>query len=607
MHSSQHNARLTSVHGRLPTRLRKGNSQPTPVAVDANEQRAKIKEDVDKDVVPSRFLASTFQGARYMLLQQLMTRGLTFALNMFLIRISPVELLGVVDKLDLLMSTVLFVSRESIRMALLRNTLATNSAQLPVRKIPVTSHAPSRKPRDKSLDTDDTAASFKQTTSDNVKDQLAINMSFLPLVFGVAIATACLFYDMIDRFSSIGEFSNTKYIYLVSALVELAAEPSFILLQRNLFYSQRVKAEGAAFLTQCLTTVALFLYLKNNGGITKLMKYWFPYPVNIGPNSSNSRVLLDSYYLKIAASFFFQGIIKHLLTVGDRLILVASGVGNSGQGTYRLVSDLGSLVARIVFQPIEETSRAFFSKSLTNPIAYTLPDILRESFQYLQTALQLHIILGGFFIFLAPNYTSLLLELYNKADPETSRVLSVYCTYVPIMGVNGILEAFFQGVGDDKAVRQQSYYMMGFWVVFVSTSHLLISVLRIGTSGLIVANIVNMLMRIIFSYHFARLFFTLDNPTGYLLTEKLRKDLANEFRVLLTPLALFPGNIKVWVLFGMSWLLTFFTSQAALTWGRLIGTVVHLSVGVICGVSLLGVLFYCEKDKLVARARRLVR
>ncbi|KAH6583060.1 hypothetical protein BASA60_001638 [Batrachochytrium salamandrivorans] len=79
----------------------------TPVAVDANEQRAKIKEDVDKDVVPSRFLASTFQGARYMLLQQLMTRGLTFALNMFLIRISPVELLGVVDKLDLLMSTVL--------------------------------------------------------------------------------------------------------------------------------------------------------------------------------------------------------------------------------------------------------------------------------------------------------------------------------------------------------------------------------------------------------------------------------------------------------------------------------------------------------------------
>ncbi|KAH6561069.1 hypothetical protein BASA62_010109 [Batrachochytrium salamandrivorans] len=305
------------------------------------------------------------------------------------------------------------------------------------------------------------------------------------------------------------------------------------------------------------------------------MKYWFPYPVNIGPNSSNSRVLLDSYYLKIAASFFFQGIIKHLLTVGDRLILVASGVGNSGQGTYRLVSDLGSLVARIVFQPIEETT-------------YTLPDILRESFQYLQTALQLHIILGGFFIFLAPNYTSLLLELYNKADPETSRVLSVYCTYVPIMGVNGILEAFFQGVGDDKAVRQQSYYMMGFWVVFVSTSHLLISVLRIATT-------------------LPDCFFTLDNPTGYLLTEKLRKDLANEFRVLLTPLALFPGNIKVWVLFGMSWLLTFFTSQAALTWGRLIGTVVHLSVGVICGVSLLGVLFYCEKDKLVARARRLVR
>ena len=47
-------------------------------------------------------------------------------------------------------------------------------------------------------------------------------------------------------------------------------------------------------------------------------------------------------------------------------MLVALGIENHEKGAYRLVSDLGSLVARMLFLPLEETSRAFFSKSLTN-------------------------------------------------------------------------------------------------------------------------------------------------------------------------------------------------------------------------------------------------
>ena len=52
-------------------------------------------------------------------------------------------------------------------------------------------------------------------------------------------------------------------------------------------------------------------------------------------------MFLDPYYANIAMTFFFQGVVKHLLTVGDRLVLAATGVGNASQGTYRLVSDLG--------------------------------------------------------------------------------------------------------------------------------------------------------------------------------------------------------------------------------------------------------------------------
>ncbi|XJO76899.1 hypothetical protein BDV3_001647 [Batrachochytrium dendrobatidis] len=547
----------------------------------------------------SKSLNSTFKGVRYMLVQQLLSRGMTFSMNMFLIRRSPVEMIGIVDKLDLLMATVLFLSRESIRMALLRNTSTESIIH---------------KNQSKKLD----SVHLQHSTDDGIQNQLAFNMSVIPLIGASMFVGGCILYDSANWFLFGASISVAKYMYLVAALIELIAEPSFILLQRGLLYAERVKTEGAAFLLQCLTTMVLFLFLTRSSkdntisvvdgvwahacaqivfasvllvGYTSYAHHTRLMPFRtfrmVGINQGSPKVFLDPYYANIAMTFFFQGVVKHLLTVGDRLVLVATGVGNASQGTYRLVSDLGSLVARIVFQPIEEASRAFFSKNLTNPSAADISKTLCESFEYLQSVIQLHIILGGFFVFLAPNYTHILLQLYNKFDPTTSFVLGVYCIYVPIMGINGILEAFFQGVGEEAAVRRQSYYMLWFWAVFVSTSYILISIVQMGTVGLIVSNAINMSMRIIFCFVFIQHFFQLNNSIGVLLPLKERNKLSCTFQEMLSPIALIPARMSVWILFGLSWFATYWSSFAYLIWGKLFGTLIHVAVGVICGIALL--------------------
>lgn len=77
-------------------------------------------------------------------------------------------------------------------------------------------------------------------------------------------------------------------------------------------------------------------------------------------------LIFDTYLSTIVVSFVFQTIVKHLLTVADKLTLVAIGLNITQKGSYKLVSDLGSLVARLLFSPIEETSRIYFAQTLTN-------------------------------------------------------------------------------------------------------------------------------------------------------------------------------------------------------------------------------------------------
>jgi oligosaccharide translocation protein RFT1 len=452
-------------------------------------------------------------------------------------------MMGMLQDLDLLHSSLLFLSRETIRMAVLRNSTSPDALQL------------------------------------------QLNFSYVTFVIFGVLGSVMSYWNQ-DMFSR---------LYILAAGMEILSEPFYVYCQSKLLYHIRVKAEGVAFLGQCVFNVCVCLYVSKNGldvqvGLLvhafgqivyslllianyawrlrvenlKGYKMLFCRQVSIKGNW----IWIDPYHLQIAGGFVLQTIIKHLLTVGDKIAMVALGVTHENKGAYRLVSDLGSLVARIVFQPLEEASRAYFSKALTN--VSDPAEKHAEAKTLLAMMIQLQILFGTYFIFFAPNYTRLLLTLlYRKGTLEAARLLSLYCIYVPIMGINGITEAFFQAVAPAEKLASQTLYMIILWAVYIVSCYWF-DALSFGASGIIFANMMNMALRIGFALQFISSFF------------------GSNIKVLFRQFL--PGSPLLWCTTMCCYLATSYSQKLA--------PLAHLSVGLLCFLIQLSILYRTERQRL---------
>jgi len=122
---------------------------------------------------------------------QLFSRFFTFALNQALFRLASPSAFGAAAiQFELILSTILFLSREGVRNALLR----------------VSGHA-------------DADMNIKRT-----------NMSFLPIILGVPLAlSTCLVYAHLasQEMQEQPYFSSAIAIYAAAALWELLCEPLY--------------------------------------------------------------------------------------------------------------------------------------------------------------------------------------------------------------------------------------------------------------------------------------------------------------------------------------------------------------------------------------------
>jgi oligosaccharide translocation protein RFT1 len=231
--------------------------------------------------------------------------------------------------------------------------------------------------------------------------------------------------------------------------------------------------------------------------------------------------------------------------------------------------------------PMEDTCRLYFAKTLT---CKTSSFILIQALEFLFTMIKFHIILGSFFAFFGSNFTGILLDiLYSKSTTETAKLLSAYCFYVPVMGVNGLTEAFLQGVGTGSVITLQTLFMVVLWVVYISTTYIFVIVLDCGSIGMIYSNIVNMGLRILFSYSYISKFFI---NQAEALDLKDKKGLQLVFR----KQTIFTRSILLWGAFFCSWALTYSTKGMHF--------LIHLSIGISSFFLVCGILFQVEKDKL---------
>ncbi|KAI9859047.1 MAG: Oligosaccharide translocation protein rft1 [Trichoglossum hirsutum] len=486
------------------------------------------------DESPERSLLSTSaQGATFLILLQIGSRALTFGVNQLLLRYLSPEHLGISTQLELYLISVLYFARESLRVALQRQAWSYNTKEekpktegdggrCDVKKAVVEREKP---PLKEPIDANSQAGEL----------QTIVNLSYLSIYFGIPLAFGLGKLYLRSTTPQIREtpyFRESLDMYGVAIVFELIAEPAFVVVQHKMLYKTRAMVETAATLVRCLVTCGIAVLAsvaKDDAGVLPFavgqwayastlffMYYWqvwmiasngefslIPVPIS----SSDKSQYIMSYYsrplLILGASLFVQSAVKHVLTQGDSL-LIATFSSLQDQGIYALASNYGSLVARMLFQPIEESSRNLFAKMLSSTAKDKKPDSRRvqSAANVLADIIKLYVLISIVAAALGPGVAPVLLRIFAGSrwmSVGAGVVLSTYCYYIPLLALNGVTEAFISSVATGTELHKQSVWMSVFSLGFAGAGYLFLEVLGWGAQGLVWANFVNMALRILWS------------------------------------------------------------------------------------------------------------
>lgn len=123
----------------------------------------------------------------------------------------------------------------------------------------------------------------------------------------------------------------------------------------------------------------------------------------------------------------------------------------------------GSLVARIVFQPIEETLRVFFSKSLDNTSTKANNhENLNQAANALVSLLSVQTAFSVFLLVFGTAYIPVLVHVLlpqQYLSTSAPDVLSTWVWYIPVLAFNGGLEAFVSSAATPQDLNKQSRYV----------------------------------------------------------------------------------------------------------------------------------------------------
>jgi oligosaccharide translocation protein RFT1 len=217
----------------------------------------------------------------------------------------------------------------------------------------------------------------------------------------------------------------------------------------------------------------------------------------------------------LSLNLFVQSIVKHVLTHGDS-VLIASLASLRDQGAWALASNYGGLIARMLFQPIEESSRNLFGKLGSNASRdhKNSKANASQAKTTLQDILKFYSILSVLIVAFGPYAAPLLLRIVAGArwsDTEAGNVLATYCFYIPFLAFNGVAEAFVAAVATNSQLWRQNVFMAVFSAIFAAAVYVFLVMLKLGAKGVIYANCINMGLRICWGLYFIKSYFSSRN------------------------------------------------------------------------------------------------
>ncbi len=546
-------------------------------------------------------------------------RSISFIGTQYCIRTfhTPITL-GTNVQFELIMTAILFLSREGFRLAI------TN--------------------------TNTTTSSSSSSSSQLQLGGSGVALLTIPVTFFMSIlALTChLYYCSITtnhHRTHSDAYQMAGALYCGAAFLEGCGEPVVLYTLQHLSVTEKASAEGIATIVKTITTIIgmnppHFLILPSTSrssslitindplivlGMAQIM-YAITYCVvlygtiyrrghwrQVVPpmglwrrptnHHTNTTIWWHAPTLRLVVLFTIQGILKFVLTEGDRIIL-SIVADNYNQGLYALGCAYGGLAARLLLQPLEETSRLLYSRLATTATTTkekngpndNEPSVLEVSYTVL---VKMVLYIGLVFCCLGVNYTYVLLNVLAGRtwgnNPEAVGVLSGFCVYTAFLAWNGMTEAFVYGIS------QTAYDIGRLGIAHTATGGLFavmapVAVTRYGTIGLVTSNCVTMLARTVFSLYFAARYFS--HKEGRTISHTIARLLRQMIPV---PMIL------------ASFVIAFFGTQqsshrmlatieaenivpASLPWFRL--AIEHIGVGVTFGVGILSLAYALETDFL---------
>ncbi|KAJ6582822.1 Rft protein-domain-containing protein [Mycena sp. CBHHK59/15] len=421
---------------------------------------------------------------------QVLSRGVTFVLNQALFRLASPGAFGTAAiQFELVLSTILFLSREGVRNALLR---------------------------------------VKRNPTDGAWD--AGNLAFLPIGLGVPLALATSFayaHFAAQETRAQPGFHGGIAVYALAAVMELWCEPMHNQAMAEMKTHVRVRAEGTGVMCKTFVTFLVLLYDSKRGmdgelalmafalgqlsySLCLLLVYVSHYGLSsLFPTPLSTRFVLgpgNDEIFRLSLTMTYQSLIKHFLTEGDKLVLGWFSPLKD-QGGYAIAVNYGSLIARIIFQPIEETSRISFSRMLAPPASR---EALQTASQALNTLLSIQTSLSLVLLVFGTAYLPVVLPVLlppQYLSTSASHVLGAWVWYIPVLALNGGLEAFISSVSTPRDLNRQSWWMAAFTIVYIGTAIQLYG-WHLGDTSLVYANIINLSARIAYAVHFVSAFFS---------------------------------------------------------------------------------------------------
>ncbi|KAF9239617.1 Rft-1-domain-containing protein [Melanogaster broomeanus] len=416
-------------------------------------------------------LTRSLSSVRSLIGLQLVSRLFTFVLNQGLVRLASAQAYGTVAvQFELIMSTILFLSREGIRNSLLR--------VWPQQKI--------------ALRGSNALAALQAAQ--------CTNLATLPALLGLPITliTVTLYtYSVSESTRSQPHFYLALFIYSIAAVGELLSEPLHnrlgISVKSIVTYLCVSELEGelallAFALGQLAYSAAVFVVYASQMPESSL---W----------PSLVAEFFDPDVLYLSMTMTSQSVVKHFLTEGDKF-LVSLWSPLQDQGGYAIAVNYGSLIARILFQPIEEEGTVKGKRS--DDLAQ-----LKQASDAVTILLSVQIAFSLLVVTFGSLYIPVILQLLlptQYISTSAPKVLSAWIWYIPVLAINGGLEAFYSSVATPEDLHMQSRWMLGFSALYILSATALYN-LGFGDTSLVYANIVNLTARIWYTAFFILAYF----------------------------------------------------------------------------------------------------